>query len=230
MPQSIQCGIQSDKEVTVRKSNRVRAQQIFERLQEAIVSGELKPNQRLVESQIAKSLGMRRTPVREALKQLEITGYLNLLPNGGYTVADFSLVQIQSLFEIRIALEPMAIKLACEIITNEQIKQAEDYYERSSEAIRDNDIDKYLPLHRAFHEALYAPCGNQILWKLVRMFRYQYFDLLLTHIYSPRDWSTQIAGHGQLLKVVKERNGPRAAKMLERQIRATLKIAKKRLL
>ncbi len=212
------------------KRNRNLTTQVFEVLQQSIADGLLRPNQRLTELEIAETLQVSRTPVREALKQLEITGYLNLLPNGGYTVADFSLVQIQSLFEIRIALEPMAIKLACEIITNEQIKQAEDYYERSSEAIRDNDIDKYLPLHRAFHEALYAPCGNQILWKLVRMFRYQYFDLLLTHIYSRRDWSTQIAGHGQLLKVVKERNGPRAAKMLERQIRATLKIAKKRLL
>lgn len=223
---SIQSSVPS---LAVDKSRSNFADQVFEVLRQHIVTGELRPNQRLIESEIAKELGVSRTPVREALKRLEVNGYVSTLPGGGLIVTEHSTEQIQCLFEIREALETMAIKLACDHVTEEQINKAEEYYIHSLEAIRNGDIDRYIGLHGSFHEELYAPCGNEQLLSLVRMFRYQYFDRRLARVYTPRDWHTQIEHHSRILKAVRERNARRAEKALQRHLRVSLKVALQRL-
>lgn len=210
------------------KDQRVLAEQVFEVLQQSIVNGELRANQRLVESEIAKKLGTSRTPVREALKRLEITGYASTRPGGGLIVADHSM-QVQSLFEIREALECMAVRLSCSHITEEQIRKAEDYYTRSTEAIRNEDTEQYVKLHRAFHEELYSACGNDRLKSLISTFRYQYHDKQLARMYTSREWHGQIKYHGQILEAVRERNARRTEKLLRRHLRNSLKIALRRL-
>ena len=95
--------------LAVDKSRSNFADQVFEVLRQHIVTGELQPNQRLIESEIAKELGVSRTPVHEALKRLEVMGYVSTLPGSGLIVTEHSTRQIQSLFEIREALETMAI-------------------------------------------------------------------------------------------------------------------------
>jgi DNA-binding GntR family transcriptional regulator len=211
------------------KSRSNFADQVFEVLRQHIVTGELRPNQRLIESEIAKELGVSRTPVREALKRLEVTGYVSTLPGSGLIVTEHSTRQIQSLFEIREALETMAIKLACEHITQEHISKAEEYHNRGVEAIRNRDLDLYIDLHSHFHEQLYAACGNEQLLSLVRMFRYQYFDRRLARVYAPREWDTQIKHHSQILEAVRQRSARRAEKTLQRHLRTSLKVALQRL-
>lgn len=203
------------------------SEQVFDILQQSITAGCLRPNQRLVELQITKTLGVSRTPVREALKQLEITGYVKKLPKG-LAVADFSASDMKSLFEIRTALETMAIKLACQQISEKDIDKAEDYCKRSYEAALRGDISLYLKLHRNFHETLYASCGNEQLFSLLRIFRYQYFDEALTRVFTLRDWYKQIKYHTRILEAVRERNPERAVVTLQRSFTKTLELAMQR--
>lgn len=210
------------------KEQRALADQVFDILQQSIAGGELRPNQRLVESEIARNLGTSRTPVREALKRLEITGYASTHPSGGLIVDDQSM-QVQSLFEIREALECMALRLSCAHITKEQIRNAEDYFTNSTIAIRNQDIEQYSKLHKNFHEELYSACGNDRLKSLISTFRYQYFDQRLTRMYTPNEWRVQIKYHGKILEAVRQRNADRAAKFLQRHLKNSLKIALRRL-
>ncbi len=215
---------------SLNKSKGTLADQVFDVLQKQIVAGELRPNQRLVESEIAERLGISRTPVREALKRLEVTGYTSAFSSRGLIVVEHSTSrQIQSLFETREALEGMAIKLACERATEEQIRKAEEYYTRGVEALRNNDIDEYLEMHSTLHEELCAGCGNEQLLSLIRIFRYQYFDRRLTRVYTPREWRTQIKNHGRLLEAVRERNPHRVEKAIQRSFGHGLRVALKRL-
>jgi DNA-binding GntR family transcriptional regulator len=213
----------------VSEAGRDLASQVFDVVQQAIAAGELRPNQRLIESEIAKTLGVSRSPVREALKQLEITGYVRPLPGAGVAVADFSASDIKSLFEVRVALETTAIRLSCLFITGEEINTAEDYYGRCVEALRAHDIDKYLVQHRSFHESLYVGCRNDQLLSLIRIFRYNYFDRVLTRIFTRADWRTQATGHAKMLEAVRNRNAPKAVKALERSFIVSLNVAMKRL-
>ena len=129
-------------------------------LRQTIVTGNLRPNERLVESSIAKRLGMSSTPVREALKQLEMQGYLSRLPNGGLVVTDHTPNQIRSLYEIREALETMAMKLTCQRATAEQMEKMEQIHERSIEIINNKDVNGFIELNSAFHNELFSACGN----------------------------------------------------------------------
>jgi DNA-binding GntR family transcriptional regulator len=223
---SIQHGLQKRPGVNDR---RVLSEQIFEVLQQSIIDGELRPNLRLIESDIAEKLGVSRTPVREALMQLAIAGYASPLPGGGLAVVDHSDMQIQSLFEIREALECMAVMLSCQHITDEQIRMVEEYYTRSNEAMLNRDTDEYVKLHRAFHETLYGACGNEQLKSLIHINRRQFFDQRLNRMYTLRERHTQIKQHGQILGAVRERNARWAGKFLQRHLRDSLKIALQRL-
>lgn len=213
----------------LKRHGRNLAQQVFETLRQQIVNGKLPPNQRLVELEIAEGLGTSRTTVREALQRLEITGYARMLPGSGLAVSDCSAEHIQSLFEMRQALETMAIKLACQRATEEQIHKAEEYYNRFADAIRNRDFDQYVELHRAFHEELNAASGNEQLWSLAQTFRHQYFDYRLARVYSARDWRTQFALHGRILAALRERHVRRAEKAVERHLKTGLKVALERL-
>lgn len=228
MKHNILNSIQSSTSSTKRYTNNL-ADQAFDALCQRIDTGELQPNQRLVEAEIAKELGIGRTPVREAIKRLGAKGYASKLPKGGLIVTELSLKQMQSLFEIREALETMAIKLACKHVTEEQINKAEEYHIRSIEAIRDGDIEQYIRLNASFHEELYAACDNEQLLSLLRTFRYLYFNRRLVRMHTPREWDSQLKQHSRILEAVRKRNADRAEKALRRHLKSTLKLALQRL-
>jgi len=202
------------------------ADRVFKDLQQRIITGELRPNQRLVESDIANLLGTSRTPVREALTRLRSTGYVSEFGKGGLIVKEATSEHVQNLYEIREALETEAIKLACDRATEEEINTAEEYYHLCVETIHNRDYDEYFKIHRDFHEAIYIGCHNDQLWQLVRTYRYLYFDRRFTRAHSYRDW--QIFGiqqHSRILEALRARNARSAEKAVRRHLRTSLKVA-----
>jgi DNA-binding GntR family transcriptional regulator len=161
---------------------------VVEQVRQEISTGRLRPNQRLVESEIAEKLGISRTPVREALRILETEGYLNRRPRGGLTVTDYSIAEIRNICEVREALESMALKLACERVTDEQIKHVIELHERIVEVILRKDADQFLELNSAFHNELLSGCGNEQLMSLIRSFRMKNFQHQLVRVFSASDW------------------------------------------
>ena len=96
---------------------------VFENLREAILKGDLNPGDRLMEVQLANKLGVSRTPVREAIRKLELEGLVIMLPRKGAYVADMSLKDIIEVLEIRASLEGLAAYLASERMSDENIKK-----------------------------------------------------------------------------------------------------------
>ena len=98
---------------------------VSEALREAIIDGALKPGERLMEIQLADELGVSRTPIREAIRRLELEGFLIMVPRRGTYVADLSIKDINEVFEIRTALDVLAAGLAAERITEEELEKLE---------------------------------------------------------------------------------------------------------
>src|SRR5690606_12292208 len=98
---------------------------VFEVLREAIITGKLRPGERLMEVQLAEELGVSRTPVREAIRKLELEGLVLMIPRRGAYVAEISMKDIADVFEIRAALEGLAAQLAAERCTPEEIENLE---------------------------------------------------------------------------------------------------------
>ena len=204
-------------------------QQAYDKLREAIVSGELRPSQLVVESTVAKGLGMSRTPVREALYRLEANSYVTKVSNGRLIVADHTPKQIQSCYEIRQALEGMAIKLSCERGNGEQMVTIEELAGQMVEAIQDRAIDKIAELDNTFHNALYTGCGNQKLLELVMTFKDQHFIRRIIRTYTAKDWRICTREHRAIVESFRQRNVTRTGKLLQRHLITTMQNALERL-
>ena len=95
---------------------------VFNTLRQAILKGELEPGERLMEIQLAERLGVSRTPIREAIRKLELEGLVLMVPRKGAEVASISEKSLREVLEVRRSLEELAIELACQKITQEQIQ------------------------------------------------------------------------------------------------------------
>ena len=134
---------------------------VYETLREAIKTGGLTPGERLMEIQLAEELGVSRTPVREAIRKLELERFVVMIPRRGTYVANLSLKDINEVFEIRAALDGLAAGLAAERITEEELEQLERLLVEISEHIDHHDNEKIVATDEAFHDILYRASRNE---------------------------------------------------------------------
>jgi len=196
---------------------------VVEQVRQEIAAGKLRPNQRLIEAEIAQKLGISRTPVREALRILETEGYLKRLPRGGLTVFDYSIDEIRNICEIREALESMALKLACERATNEQIGKVVEIHESMLQVILRKDADKFLELNSAFHYELLAGCGNEQLMSLIQSIRMKNFQHQMVRVFSANDWKRIPKQHQHYVDALQKRSPRLAQKAVHENIESTLR-------
>ena len=102
---------------------------VFNTLRQAILKGELEPGERLMEIQLADRLGVSRTPIREAIRKLELEGLVLMIPRKGAEVAKISEKSLRDVLEVRRSLEELAIELACQRMTEDDIKELEEAQE-----------------------------------------------------------------------------------------------------
>lgn len=113
---------------------------VFNTLRQAILRGELKPGERLMEIQLANKLGVSRTPIREAIRKLELEGLVLVIPRKGAEVADIKEKSLRDVLEVRKALEELSVQLACEKITKEEIEELKEAAETFKKAQKTKDI------------------------------------------------------------------------------------------
>jgi DNA-binding GntR family transcriptional regulator len=138
---------------------------VFETIRNAIVSGDLKPGERVMEVQMAESLGVSRTPVREAIRKLELEGLIIMLPRKGAYVADLSVKDLTEVMEIRASLEGLAAGLASIRIDAAEIKELEIYALKFHKSI-DEDVDALILRDFEFHDAIFKASRNERLIQL----------------------------------------------------------------
>ncbi|MEV7384664.1 GntR family transcriptional regulator [Streptomyces sp. NPDC091215] len=137
---------------------------VFEHLQERIVSGELAPGDRLDPTEIAASLGLSRTPVREAILQLDSAGLVRRLPYRGVVVADVDLGLAEEVAALRIHLETLAARIAVPRLREEDLAAMRDAHERLDAALAGAHAQRdFNELNRRFHMALYQRAGSSVL-------------------------------------------------------------------
>jgi DNA-binding GntR family transcriptional regulator len=149
---------------------------VFESMRDAIISGVLKPGERLMEIQMADEMGVSRTPVREAIRKLELEGFVIMVPRKGAYVAGVSFKDVADVFEIRAALESLAAGLAAQRVTEEEIDQMERlvYWAEGEEL----SLAKIVELDTNFHALVYKASRNnrliqilENLWEQIQRFR-----------------------------------------------------------
>ena len=151
---------------------------VFNTLRQAILRGELKPGERLMEIQLANKLGVSRTPIREAIRKLELEGLVLMIPRRGAEVAEITEKSLRDVLEVRGALEELAVKLACQKITDEQIQELRAAEKEFEQALNSGDVTVYAEADVKFHDIIYRATDNQRLIQLLfnlreQMYRYR---------------------------------------------------------
>ena len=157
-------GLDTLKALPTRKS---AGQHVFEYLKQAIIRGGIVPGSRLVESRIADSIGVSRTPVREALHKLGSQGFLKKLPAGGFTVLGLTSQDIDETFGIRSVLESYAARLAAENHTPEGLAGLEKKIQEYQNCLELGQAAELEKINTRFHELLYTLSNSPRLIKMI---------------------------------------------------------------
>lgn len=154
-----------DDQLFVKIEPRNMETEIFSRMREAIVSGQIKPGEHLNESDIAKQMAVSRIPVRESLRKLEQEGLIVRLPNKGCFVITFSAQDVREVFSLRAALECMSFEWAIPKMTPRDIQILHTLIENQKQAIHEEDYEALAQLDMQFHEHICIRAGHSRLLK-----------------------------------------------------------------
>lgn len=187
---------------------------VFNTLRQAILRGELKPGERLMEIQLANKLGVSRTPIREALRKLELEGLVNMVPRKGAEVADITEKSLRDVLEVRKALEELSVQLACEKITEEEIEELKRVAERFKDTLDDQDVTKIAEADVAFHDVIYTATDNQKLILLLNNLREQMYRYRVEYLKKEEAYPQLIAEHEELIDNISKRNKEEATRIM----------------
>ncbi len=148
--------------------HRTMAEYALEQLREAIILGELPAGTPLRLDELARSLGMSISPIREAVRQLEALGLAKHVPHQGAKVLDFDVDELRDLFQVRLALESLAVRRAAERFTDADADAARKHLERFDEMRGAGDVRETMRAHTDFHFTLYEASQTPWLVSLIR--------------------------------------------------------------
>lgn len=179
---------------------------VFETLREAIINGVLEPGERLMEIQLAEEMGVSRTPVREAIRKLELEGFVVMIPRKGAYVSGISMKDIADVFELRAALEGLAAGLAAERITEEELDQLERMLVKIGDCVQNNDLEQLIELDTEFHATLFKASRNERLVQITSNLREQVQRFRTTTLSTPGRLKFTLQEHKKIVEAVSERN------------------------
>ena len=155
---------------------------VFQTLRQAILRGELEPGERLMEIHLANRLGVSRTPIREAIRKLELEGLVVMIPRRGAIVASITEKDLKDVLEVRRTLEIMAGEIACERITPELLEQLKNTGHEFMVRKDTNDFTSLAEVDVKFHDIIYAATGNQRLISILNNLREQMYRYRLEYL------------------------------------------------
>ena len=175
---------------------------VFNTLRQAILKGELEPGERLMEIQLAERLGVSRTPIREAIRKLELEGLVLMIPRKGAEVAKISENNLRDVLEVRRSLEELAIDLACQRITEEELAQLNKAEVDFKAAIENGDAMQIAQTDENFHEIIYNSTKNQKLVQILNNLREQMYRYRLEYIKDADKRQILMVEHEHILKAL----------------------------
>lgn len=179
---------------------------VFNTLRQAILKGELEPGERLMEIQLADRLGVSRTPIREAIRKLELEGLVLMIPRKGAEVAKISEKSLRDVLEIRRSLDALAIELCIERMSEEDIQSLTDAQEVFRQSVENSEPMTIAENDEHFHDVIYNSTNNQRLVQMLNNLREQMYRYRLEYIKDADKRQILVLEHDQILKAIKERN------------------------
>lgn len=193
---------------------------VFNTLRDAILTGKLVPGERLMENQLAEKLGVSRTPVREALRMLELENLVELVPRKGAQVLDMSEKDIINILEVRSALEGLATSLACKKMTKEELQQLKNMEVDFEKAVADNDVERFVDIDEEFHDLIFAATENSKLIQIFQNLRIQLYRYRMAQAKNnDTSMSTIVAHHRSIIRAIENHDAEDGASVAQSHIK-----------
>lgn len=191
---------------------------VFHTLREAILMGDLAPGERLLEVSLADRLGVSRTPVREAIRKLELEGLVLMLPRRGAEVARISEKNLRDVLEVRRGLEELTMELATGRISETDIHQlrvANDDFEKK---LLQSDLSDIAEADEHFHEIIYRATGNERLVQVINNIKDQMYRYRLEYIKDQNKRQKLVAEHSEIIGALEKKDMNKAKELIRNHI------------
>ncbi|MBO5452189.1 MAG: GntR family transcriptional regulator [Lachnospiraceae bacterium] len=185
---------------------------VFNTLRQAILTGELKPGERLMEIHLADRLGVSRTPIREAIRKLELEGLVVMIPRKGAQVARITEKNLKDVLEVRRALDMLAVRLACSRMDDEYKKQLREACDEFARVVKNNNTKDITEADVRFHDIINKATGNDRLIQLVNNLAEQMYRYRLEYIKDAAYHNRLVAEHEEIYSAIMDGDEERAAK------------------
>ncbi len=202
---------------------------VFNNIRQAILRGELKPGERLMEIALANQLGVSRTPVREAIRMLELEGLVIMVPRRGAQVAQITEQDLNDVLEVRLGLEELAVRIACERMTEEELAALFDAVKDFERKIQGEDLSALAEADVKMHEIIYNGTHNQRLVQIISNIREQMYRYRVEYLKDEECRQSLCEEHYTLWKALAERDSARAVEIISVHIKNQQKAIRKSL-
>ena len=191
---------------------------VFRTLRRGIHQGLLTPGERLIEIQLANRLGVSRTPIREAIRMLELEGLVVMLQRRGAVFSEITRKNLNDVLEVRLDMERFATGLACERITPEAVRKLEEAAALFVESIEKDDITLMATRDAEFHSLIYQAANNDVLMKLIGNMQEQMYRYRIEYLKDKDAHETLIREHRDILESLRDRNKEKAEETAVRHV------------
>ncbi len=183
---------------------------VFQTLRQAILKGELQPGERLMEVKLADRLGVSRTPIREAIRKLELEGLVVMIPRKGAAVANITEKDTKDVLEVRRTLEMFAVEVACERITREQLTELKNAAKAFEAAKGSMDVIRIAETDMSFHEIIYQATQNERLVQMLNNLRENMYRYRIEYLKDSNYYDSLVKEHEMILAAIESKDKERA--------------------
>ena len=191
---------------------------VFKTLRQGILTGELKPGERLMEIHLANKLGVSRTPIREAIRKLELEGLVTMIPRRGAEVAQITEKSMKDVLEVRKVLDHLSVELACERITEEEKEKLKNACVDFEDAVKSGDFSMIARTDVVFHDIIVAATRNMRLSQMVNNLAEQMYRYRFEYIKDSSLHSRLVEEHREICRGIMEGDSNKALAAIEAHI------------
>jgi len=191
-------------------------EKILETIRDAIMTGALKPNEKVAEPDLAERFGISRTPIREAFRQLESEGYLTVIPRKGAVVTAFSARDVEEFYAIKSILEGYAARRACSKLTAKELEKLRTINERLRTLADEGDVKHFFRAHNDFHETFLRAADNEKLYELIINLVNKFQRLRFASLSLPGRMHISVKEHDKIIDAFNQRDADLAETLVRK--------------
>ena len=200
------------------QNHRPLREMVYEELKMQILTGTIIPGTRMMEVELAEEMGVSRTPIREAIRKLELEGLVLMIPRKGAIVAEITVQDLEDVLEVRMALEELAVKIACKRITQEQLEEIKRRSAEFCKTLYGDDVAACAQADMTFHDAIYEATGNRRLVQILNNLREQMYRYRMEYLKDRQSHSLLVKEHEEIVQGLTERDADRALRVTNSHI------------